>query len=305
VDVLVTHRFVVLLAALAVAAGLAASAAWAAPPTRIALPDGFQPEGIAISGNRFYVGSIPTGAVYGGSVLTGKGAIVVRPAEGRSAIGLKVDRERIFVAGGQTGRAFVYDEKTGRSLAAYRVAGADSFVNDVVVTRTAAWFTDSFKPVLYRVPLGAGGAPGRTHRVVGLSGAYRHEQGFNLNGIAATANGATLVVVQSGTGMLFTVDAKNGRTRAVDLGGESVPGGDGIVLAGRQLYVVQNRSNVVAKVTLRPDLRSGRVVKRISSRQLDVPTTAALHAGGLYAVNARFGTAASATTEYWVTRLPK
>ncbi len=34
-------------------------------PKRIELPDGFQPEGIAISGDQFYVGSIPTGAVYG------------------------------------------------------------------------------------------------------------------------------------------------------------------------------------------------------------------------------------------------
>ena len=46
-------------------------------PERIALPDGFRPEGIAISQNgTFYVGSIPTGAIYRGSLKTGRGEII-------------------------------------------------------------------------------------------------------------------------------------------------------------------------------------------------------------------------------------
>ncbi|MDF2753231.1 MAG: hypothetical protein K0S82_1614, partial [Gaiellaceae bacterium] len=45
-------------------------------PERIPLEDGFRPEGIAISrGGTFYVGSIPTGAIYRGSVKTGEGQI--------------------------------------------------------------------------------------------------------------------------------------------------------------------------------------------------------------------------------------
>ncbi len=54
--------------ALGLAATLAASAVAAtnAFPARIDLPDGFQPEGIAIAGQQFYVGSIPTGVVYSG-----------------------------------------------------------------------------------------------------------------------------------------------------------------------------------------------------------------------------------------------
>ena len=69
-------------------------------PTRIELPDGFQPEGIATAGGQFYVGSIPTGAVYRGSLRTGAGSDLVEPQAGRAAIGLKVDRGRLFVAGG-------------------------------------------------------------------------------------------------------------------------------------------------------------------------------------------------------------
>jgi hypothetical protein len=58
-------------------------------PKLIALPDGWQPEGIAIEGSTFYVGSIPTGAVYRGDVRTGQGAPLVPANEGRAAIGLK------------------------------------------------------------------------------------------------------------------------------------------------------------------------------------------------------------------------
>lgn len=299
-----------LLLALATAAAITASAA-AAPnaafPKRINLPDGFQPEGIANADEQFYAGSIATGAVYRGSLRTGKGAVFVQPQAGRSAIGLKADRGRLFVAGGNTGMAYVYDARTGRDVTSYTLATGNTFVNDVVVTRQAAWFTDSFKPVLYRVPLGPNGRPGAASAVktVQLSGDYQHGSGFNVNGIDATANGKTLVIVQSGTGKLFTVTPA-GLTREIALaGGESVPNGDGILLDGRTLYVVQNQLNVVAKISLAPNLRSGRVLRRIANAGLDVPTTVADFGSRLYAVNARFGTAATPTTDYWITQLKK
>ena len=183
----------------------------------------------------------------------------VQPQAGRAAIGLKVDRNRIFVAGGPTGDAFVYDAMTGGDVAAFDFASSATFVNDVAVTESAAWFTDSMKPVLYRVPLGPGGRPGAASAVttVPLSGDYQHLTGqFNLNGIAATPNGETLIVVQSATGRLFTV-TPSGVTRAIALAaGESVPNGDGILLDGHTLYVAQNQLNVVAKISLGPDLRA-------------------------------------------------
>lgn len=299
-----------LLLVLVAAASFSASAGGGivAFPARIAVPDGFQPEGIATAAEQFYVGSIPTGAVYRGSLRSGSGRVLVPAREGRSAIGLKVDRGRIFVAGGQTGKAFVYDAKTGRDLAEYQLAtGADpTFVNDVVVTKRVAWFTDSFRPVLYRLPLAANGRPGPPSGVkaIPLGGDIVYEQGFNVNGIAATANGKTLVIVQSVTGKLFTVVPKTGFTKEIALGGASAANGDGILLAGKTLYVVQNSDNRVAKFVLWPNLRTGRLVRSITSPQLDVPTTVARLGSRLYVVNARFGTAATASTEYWVTRLP-
>ncbi|HEX6660169.1 MAG TPA: hypothetical protein VF065_18890 [Ilumatobacter sp.] len=298
-----------LLLALSVIAVIAVSVAGAqsAFPSQIDLPDGFQPEGIATAGEQFYVGSIPTGAVYRGSLRTGKGAVLVPAQTGRAAIGMKVDRGRLFVAGGDTGDAHVYNARTGAPVISYDLSAGDSFINDVVVTKRAAWFTDSFKAVLYRVPLGPNGRPGAasTVRTVTLGGDYVQGGGFNVNGIDATANGKTLVFVQSGTGKLFTTGA-NGVARAITLaGGESVPNGDGLLLDGKTLYVVQNQLNVIAKVSLKANLRSGLVVRRISNAGFDVPTTIAELGSRLYAVNARFGTAPTPSTDYWVTQVAK
>jgi sugar lactone lactonase YvrE len=175
------------------------------------------------------------------------------------------------------------------------------------VTKKAAWFTDSFKPVLYRVPLGPAGRPGAAtaFSTISLTGDYVHGAGFNVNGIDATPNGKTLIIVQSGTGKLFTVNAM-GSARAISLaGGESVPNGDGILLDGKTLYVVQNQLNVVAKISLAATLRSGRVVRRISDPGFSIPTTIAELGSRLYAVNARFGTPPTPTTDYWVTQIGK
>jgi hypothetical protein len=72
-----------------------------------------------------------------------------------------------------------------------------TFVNDVDVARDAAYFTDSSRPVIYKVPLGAGGAPppGSSFDVLKLP------LGFNLNGILATPDGNSLIGVQSGLGI--------------------------------------------------------------------------------------------------------
>ena len=91
-----------LLAALALCALLPSTAIAKSFPSTIALPDGWQPEGIATGkGATFYAGSLPDGAVYRGSYRTGQGAVLVPPHAGRAATGLKYDprRDRLFVAG--------------------------------------------------------------------------------------------------------------------------------------------------------------------------------------------------------------
>jgi hypothetical protein len=61
---------------------------------------------------------------------------------------MKVDRGRLWVAGGGTGMAFVYDASSGADVTSYQLSTGGSFINDVVVTKRAAWFTDSFAGAL-------------------------------------------------------------------------------------------------------------------------------------------------------------
>jgi sugar lactone lactonase YvrE len=306
----------VLVAAATAVAGLSGSAvAKSAFPETIRLPDGFRPEGIAIRGNTFYVGSIPTGAVVRGNLRTGAVTpFVPGVSDGtKAAIGMKVDRGRLWVAGGPTGKGFVYSTRTGETLATFQLTTTTpTFVNDVIVTRTAAWFTDSRNQVLYRVPVGVGGQPGTQAQVqtIDLTGAIAATWvpgQFNTNGIDATPNGKTLVIVQSVAGKLFTVTPQ-GVTTEITLTGldGNVNNGDGILLDGRTLYVVQNTQNKIAVIRLAPKLGSGRIVRYITApNRFDVPTTIAEHGNRLYAPNARFTTPPTATTRYDVVQVKK
>jgi sugar lactone lactonase YvrE len=275
-------------------------------PDSIELPDGFRPEGIAIGkGTTFYVGSIPSGRIFRGDLRTGDGDDFPVP-EGRQAIGLAVDnRDRVFVAGGPTGAAYVYDGGTGASLASYQLAEASTFINDVEVTQDAAWFTDSMNAVVYRVPIAPNGALGDQDDVeaVPVTGDFVQQAGFNLNGIEATPNGDTLFVVQTGTGMLFAVDPATGVASTIDLGGGNVERGDGLLLEGTTLYVVQNAFNQVAVVELSPNLSSGEIVDLLTDEDFDVPTTVERFGSSLYLVNARFGTPEPDTATYTVERI--
>jgi hypothetical protein len=279
-------------------------------PDVIPLPTGFQPEGIAVGrGPTFFVGSIPTGAVFRGNLRTGEGSPLVPPHAGRAAIGVAFDRRgsRLFVAGGPTGRAFVYDARTGADVATFQLTTASpTFVNDVVVTRRAVWFTDSFNQVLYRIPVRKGGSLGASAQTVPLTGdiVFRPNE-FNANGIDARRRGKTLVIVQTNTGELFTVDAESGVTREIELRGGDVVSGDGILLRGRKLFVVQNGFDRVAVVKLKRGLKKGEVVRHITDDDLDVPTTMDRFAGRLWAVNARFGVPSPETAEYQVIKLPR
>lgn len=278
----------------------------ARPPQRIRLPHGFSPEGISIRHGRYlFVGSLSNGAIYRANARTGNGALFIEGQEGRSATGLKVRHRKLYVSGGETGQAYVYNAYSGKELATFQLTEDSTFVNDVVVTKDAAWFTDSINPVLYRVALGPRGVPrGPRHvRTVDLKG-VDYRPGFNVNGIDAKRNGEKLILVQSNTGLLFKVDAGSGRARRIDLGGERVRNGDGILLDGSTLYVVQNMNNQLSVVKLERDLESGDVVRRIRDDDFDVPTTVAKKDGFLYIVNARFSTPPTPTTRYWVAVIP-
>lgn len=279
-------------------------------PDTIALPPGFQPEGVVLgAATTIYVGSIPTGAIYQADIRTGRGSILVPPQTGRAAIGLEFDRRTnlIYVAGGATGDAYVYSARTGATVATFELtAETSTFVNDLVVTRDAVYFTDSSRAVIYRVGLSRGGRPSPDAEVteIPLGGDWEQvPNAFNANGIEAT--GGDLILVNSTLGALYRVDPDTGEADLIDLGDADVTNGDGIVLRGDRLFVVQNRLNQIAEIDLDRRATRGEVEAIITDDGFDVPTTVDNFGGVfLYAVNARFGTAPTPETTYTIVRVP-
>ncbi|MEU7843184.1 superoxide dismutase [Micromonospora sp. NPDC049114] len=276
-------------------------------PSRIALPDGFSPEGLTIGrGTTVYVGSVGNGAVWRGDVRTGRGSVLIPGAPGREKAGLKLDPQgRLWTADFSSGGASVHDGGTGAQLAHYQFTDEPgSIVNDLVVTSRAVYFTDSARPALYVVPLLPGGrlpAAGAA-RVLPLRGPAATPDAFN-NGIVALPDG-DLLVAQMLTGRLVRVDPRTGASRVFDLGGYSVDRADGLVLRGHTLYVIRNLTNVIAVVGLNADYTAGVVRREITGPALRSPATGDLLGSALYVVNGRFDVEPGPDVDYDIVRLP-
>ncbi|WP_433273785.1 SMP-30/gluconolactonase/LRE family protein [Actinosynnema sp. CS-041913] len=274
-------------------------------PTTISLPDGFRPEGIAISGESAYFGSMGTGAIYRADLATGRGAQFVA-GTGTAAVGLKVDgRGRLFVAGGAGGNARVIDTRNGTTLATFRFGTRSTFVNDVVLTPDAAWFTDSLTAVLYKLPFGPDGALPARAEVIRLSGDIVYQSGTNANGIETTPDGRALIIAQHNTGKLFRVDPATGATRTLSVAGGPLVNTDGLLRDGTTLYVMENRVNRVAAVGLDATGATGTLLRRVTDPRFDVPTTAAAFRDRLYLPNGRFTTTPTPDTTYTAVAIPK
>lgn len=292
------------------------SAAAAAFPDVVPLPTGFAPEGIASGrGSTLYVGSISLGAIYQADARTGEGSLLVAPDADRQAVGMTYDgrRDRLFVAGGLTGQAYVYDASTGATLAVYQLtAPGMGLVNDVALLRDAAYFTESFGDVLYRVPLERNGALGDPADVqaIPLGGDFEFVPGdFNLNGIVAAPGDKALIAVNTATGRLYRIDPETGVTTEIPLAGGSLVAGDGLALVGHTLYVVQGALDQVTVVRLSPHFTSGEIDRVITDPGFRFPSTVAVFGSSLYVVNARFDVAPPPApapgVEFEVVRVPR
>ena len=259
-------------------------------PDLIPLPADFGPEGIAVgNGSTFYAGSLAAatrGQILVGDLRTGETATLV-PADDVPATGMKYDArsDLLFVARAASGMGTVFDAASGDIVASYQFHAAPTFINDVVITREAAYFTDTQAPFLYRVALGPAGEPAADFTEIPLPATFR------TNGIAATNDGEHLFVIA--TAQLYRLDTATHTPVLVDLGVETLPNADGLLLDGKTLYVVQNIRNRIAVVELSPDYLSGTVVRFItepftSNPDTKVPTTIAEFGHALYAVTAGF-----------------
>jgi hypothetical protein len=295
-------RSIVLVVAVLVTAllgGVPAGARASAFPDSLPLPDGFYPEGIAIgSGQDFFVGSLLDGALYRGNLRTGDGEVIAPGTAGRWLVGLDHDNRSGLVWGagidGGAGAVLAFHTTTGELAHVVAIPGS-GFLNDLVVTRRAMYVTDSFADVLWMVPLGAAGHPIGPATAIPLSGDFELvTEGplpINLNGIDATPDGRWLVAVHSSLGVLYRIDPATGIATAIDMGDGSVPSGDGLLLHGRTLYVVQNSLNQIAVVQLDPGFASGAIADTIVSDGFRIPTTVARAGDRLYLANARFDVA--------------
>jgi sugar lactone lactonase YvrE len=306
----VLRLLAVVLLGLAVSVPLTSTAQARPFPDRLELPNGFQPEGITIGRHpTAYLGSLADGDIIAVSLRSGKRTLISEGLRaGFPSVGLKIDNHgRLFVAGGAAGTGRVIDVRTGKIIRNYQFTTAATFVNDVVLTRQYAWFTDSQQAQLYGVPLGRGGRPGKQVDVITLplTGDWKQVAGFNANGIAQTPNRKALLVVNSATGLLFRVDPKTGRATNVDLGSVSLTAGDGLLVRGRTLYAVQNQLNQVAVIKLNARGTRGELVNVLTSDDFDVPTTVAAFGNSLYLPNARFTTPPTPDTAYWITRIDR
>lgn len=293
----VTRRVLSTASVCALGAGLMAPASAAPPvfPETVSLPEAWEAEGVATGrGTDVYAGSLATGAVWKADLRTGEGSVLVEENPGGAAVGLAVARGVLFVAGGLSGQGYAYDADTGEELATLDLGSG--FVNDVIVTKKAAWFTNSFTPQIYRVAL-AKGVPTGEVQTVPLTGDWDQVPGvfvFNANGIEATANGKSLIVVNSTVGAIYEVDPATGTATLIETD-TVLTSGDGILLRGRELSVVRNQLNEIAVLKLSPDLSSATLVDTLTDPEFAVPTTVAAFGSTLYAVNARFGTPPAGT----------
>ncbi|MCO4236700.1 SMP-30/gluconolactonase/LRE family protein [Pseudarthrobacter raffinosi] len=265
----------------------------ASPPedSVIVLKGATSAEGIAAGkGRTFYAGDLALGDIYRGDIREGKARLFIDvsdfDSQPRAAVGMKADTRNnlLFVAGGGTGKAFVYDTESGEPVEDFTLA--PGFINDVALTRDGAWFTNSAAGELYFLPVGRHGELG-TVEILPLCGpAAELTPGFDLNGIAAAKGGRVLIVAHSNNRALYTVDPETGDSALIE--GVDVPNVDGILVRGHTVWAVQNFLNQIVRIDLSNDLSSGEIEDTITSPHFDVPTTVARFGNTLAAVNAQF-----------------
>ncbi|MBE7552822.1 MAG: SMP-30/gluconolactonase/LRE family protein [Anaerolineales bacterium] len=263
-------------------------------PASFALPgEAVFPEGVSYNPatGKFYVGSTTDGTLYEGDLASGEVRVFSEGgADGRTtAIGTKVDSNgNLWVAGGGTGQMFVYNTADGSLVASYTTPEVEqTFINDLALTPDgSAYFTDSFRPILFKV---SGTEGGEAEAWLDFTGTpIQYSEGFNLNGIAATPDGRYLLTIHSPTGNLFRIDTNSQEIIQVDTGGAELTAGDGILLIGNTLYVTRNSFGEIVPVVMSEDFSTGTAGATFTDPSLIYPTTIAQADDSLLVANSQF-----------------
>ena len=274
-------------------------------------------EGVASDSHSdsFFVGATGDGTIYRGTLDHSTLEVFVPGSKGASAVGMKAAHGRLYVAGGVTGTLTVLDTRSGATLAKFDT-GPDGFVNDLVVTEHGDVFlTDSFRPVLWHVTAeeveDGAGAP----EAIPVAPEIPYTaDAFNLNGIVSLHDDRELVVVNTADGNLYRIELGGGRgdddddhrddddhgdggeRRITRIDVEPLLGGDGLLVDGGHLLVVQGGLNALAFVHLHDHERRGEVEELRTDPSLRGPSTVARLHDRYLIVNADFATSATPFT---------
>lgn len=283
----------VLVPALLLALVLAAPAGAAALPREYELPGtNVFPEGVTVrpGTDQFFVSSTSDGTIFRGTLARSRLKVFLAPGKNGRALanGLHATRDQLIVTGSLTGLIFVYDLPSGRLVRRFST-GSDGLINDATTTPDGdAYMTDSRRGLLFHIPARA--LTKRTQRTKRLKPFVRFSDtpvGSYSNGVVP-AGRRYLLVVGTASGVLGRVDRTTGRLREVNLGNDSLPGGDGLARTGRTLYAV-NAASRVTQLTLSRNWLSASVVRHITSVTFRFPTTVAIAGRRLLVVNSQFG----------------
>ena len=294
-------------------------------PTRVSTLDGSSSEGFAIGKGPTAYNSSPDGSIYKVDLQSGQGEVLVDVQDPFDCLklGMRVDDRTnyLFVAGCVYGNAFVYDADTGALIMEYQLNTSGEFgvVNDLTITKDAVYFTDSFRPVLYRLPLSKdGGIPLNAGAAteIPLPEEFINSDPFCCtgNGIVSAPNGKTLIVGHSNLARLYRVDTASGDVEEIAIDGPLTGFLDGIAMQGDMLYIMTPYDfpgppvsiDRIQVVELDKGHLSGTLVETITDpANLDGVASGAIFGGSLYVNNARYTVEfpPSPGTPFWVTKL--
>jgi len=289
--------------------------------------EGAPPEGFTIGkGHTAYNGSID-GSIYKVDLRNGQGEILV-PAEPDfdvfagdcNKLGMRVDPRSnyLFVAGCVNGDAYVFDADSGEEIEHFQLGPEGEFAlpNDLAVTRDAVYFTDSYLPLIYRLPLSKNGKlpAGDDITAIQLPDEFTLDPASDSccggNGIVATPDGKTLIVGHSNLSRLYRVDPATGAANEIIV--EPPLGGflDGIVLHDGVLFILTPDdsgayppADRIQVVILDEDMLTGSLVGTVTDTYMDGVASGAMQGDSLYVNNARYFDFPGVPTEYWITKL--
>ena len=294
-------------------------------PKRVHTLDGAASEGFAIGKGSTAYNSSPDGSIYKVDLRSGQGEVLVEIQDPLDCfkLGMRVDDRTnyLFVAGCVYGNAFVYDADTGALIMEYQLntSGEFGLVNDLTITKDAVYFTDSFRPVLYRLPLSKNGEipldPGAATEVP-LPDEFLNNDLFCCtgNGIVSTPNGKTLIIGHSNLARLYRLDTATGDVNQIAVDGPLTGFLDGIAMQGKTLYIMTPYDfpgppvsiDRIQVVDLDKGYLSGTLVETITDPEnLDGVASGAIFGNSLYVNNARYVVEfpPAADTPFWVTKL--